>query len=95
MYVHILYTCQLHNSFVIGFCFALGTYLQSFRILCFGKTVNLNSDESALISNLGEEGTPMFDPRLLLCLKKIDYDGDDGDGGDSDHLTIKIVLKPG
>ena len=37
----------------------------------------------------------MFDPRLLLCLKKIDYDGDDGDGGDSDHLTIKIVLKPG
>ena len=63
--------------------------------LCFGKTVNLNSDESALISNLGEEGTPMFDPRLLLCLKKIDYDGDDGDGGDSDHLTIKIVLKPG
>ena len=66
--------------------------------LCFGKTVNLNSDERALISNLGEEGTPMFDPRLLLCLKKIDYDdndGDDGDGGVADHLTIKSVLKPG
>ena len=40
----------------------------------------------------------MFDPRLLLCLKKIDYDdndGDDGDGGVADHLTIKSVLKPG
>ena len=31
--VHIMYTCQLHNSFVIGLCFALGTYLQSFRIM--------------------------------------------------------------
>ena len=48
-----------------GLSFALGS-----QPLCFGKTVNLNSDERALISNLGEEGTPMFDPRLLLCLKK-------------------------